>query len=182
MTDQDEVQQATENARTTLQNILQLMGFEARIESHLGEAEGEVLFHVESNDAARLIGRGAQVLQALQFVLNRMLHRPEKPGPHFVVDVEHYRERQKGRVLNDALDAARRVEVGGAPVILPPMGSSERRIVHQALRDNPKVKTYSQPEDAQGMNCVVVCPADMEIPEVPARTPKIEVKQQPAEG
>ena len=182
MTDQNEVQPATENARTTLQNILQLMGFEARIETHPGEAEGEILFQIESQDAARLIGRGAQVLQALQFVLNRMLHRPEKPGPHFVVDVEHYRERRKDRVLNEALDAARRVEEGGGPVTLPPMGSSERRIVHQALRDNPKVKTYSQPEDALGMKCVVVCPADMEIPDAPARGSKIEENQQPTEG
>ena len=91
-------------------------------------------------------------------------------------------ERRKDRVLNEALDAARRVEAEHGPVTLSPMGSSERRIVHQALRDNPKVKTYSQPEDAQGMKCVVVCPADMEIPEVPARGSKIDENQQPTEG
>ena len=164
MNDQNDVQQTTDNATNTLRSILQLMGFEAKIETFAGSVAEEVLFHIESKDAARLIGRNAQVLQALQFVLNRMLHRPDKPGPHYVVDIERYRERRKDRILKEALDAAYRVEEGQGPVTLSPMSSSDRRIVHQALRDNARVKTYSLAEDAQGMKCVVVAPADMESP------------------
>lgn len=180
MNDQNDIQQTTDNATNTLRSILQLMGFEAKIETFAGSVAEEVLFHIESKDAARLIGRNAQVLQALQFVLNRMLHRPDKPGPHYVVDIERYRERRKDRILKEALDAAQQVEEGHGPITLPPMESSDRRIVHQALRDHTRVKTYSLAEDAQGMKCVVVAPADMESPEA-ASPSKAEEPQQPVE-
>ena len=59
-----------EHAKTVLEDLLRLMTFEAKVDV-FALSEGEAVFHVESADAGRLIGRGAQVLDALQFTLNR---------------------------------------------------------------------------------------------------------------
>ncbi len=152
------VQQVVDHAKTVLEDILRLMSFEAKVEV-FSQAEGEVVFHVESADAGRLIGRGAQVLDALQFLLNRMTIRQQEPSVHCVVDVERYRERRKDRLLQDAFSAVERVVREGAPVKLEPMGAADRRIIHQALKENPQVETYSEPCGDEGRKCVVVVPA-----------------------
>ena len=138
--------------------ILNLMGFEHTVEA-FPAPDDEVLLHIESPDAARLIGRNAQVLEALQLVLSRVMRQERKGGDRcqYVVDIERYRERKKDRLLKKALEAAEEARQSGAPVSLPAMGSADRRVVHQALRDIPDVETHSE-EDADGKRWVVVAP------------------------
>ena len=147
-----------EHAKTVLEDLLRLMTFEAKVDV-FALSEGEAVFHVESADAGRLIGRGAQVLDALQFTLNRMIARRNEATIHCVVDVERYRERRKERVLAEAFEAVERVIKDGAPCKLSSMSSADRRIVHQALKENPAVETYSEPCGDEGHKCVVICPA-----------------------
>jgi spoIIIJ-associated protein len=148
------------HAKTVLEDLLRLMTFEAKVEV-FSQSEGEASFSIESADAGRLIGRGAQVLDALQFILNRMIARKHETTIHCVVDVERYRERRKDRVLQEAFEAVERVAQEGVPVRLSPMSAADRRIVHQALKDNPSVETHSEPCGDEGRKCVVISPAGM---------------------
>ncbi len=147
-----------ENAKRTLETLLRMMGFEATVETFLQE-DGDILLHIESPDAGRLIGRGAQVLDALQLLLNRMLLEPDRPV-RYVVDVERYRERRKDRILKEAIEAANEVRRLGHAIRLAPMGAADRRIVHQALKDRPDVHTASEIVDEGGLKQVVVYPAE----------------------
>lgn len=140
-----------ESPQQKLQRLLQLMGFEARVEQ-FEEKDGEVLLHISTADAALLIGRNGQVLSALQTIINRMA----RSGVHYVVDIERYRERRKDKLLKMAFDAAERVERTGHSVKLPPMNAHDRRIIHQALKDRPGIKTASEPGNEEGEKCVVV--------------------------
>jgi spoIIIJ-associated protein len=147
-----------ESPEAVFENILRLMGFEGKIE-RFDQEDGEILLHVSTPDAGRLIGRNAQVLEALQTVVNRMLRRGEGEGARYLVDVERYRERRKDKLLGMALEAADRAEQTGEPVKLPSMSSRDRRIVHRALTERPGVRTESEEVGEEGEKRVVVFPA-----------------------
>lgn len=154
-------------AQTALEELLRLMGFEARVEA-FDQGDQEVLLHIECPDAARLIGRKAQVLDALQFTLNRMLYRHGGRETRFIVDVERYRERRKDQVLKEALAAIEEVRRTGRPVKLPVMTSGERRLVHHLVLDYPGLATHSEPTGEEGRKRVVISPAR---PAAPAPEP-----------
>lgn len=144
-----------ETPKQKLQELLKLMGFVTTVDQY-EEKDGEILLHVSTPDAALLIGRNGQGLEALQIVLNRMLQTTSEQRVHYIVDIERYRERRKDKLLKMAFDAATRVEQTGRSVRLPPMSAHDRRIVHQALKDRPGIKTASEPGREKGEKCVVI--------------------------
>ena len=155
MSAQPGMQEMIASAQTILGNLLRLLEFEdARIET--ATADGQVFFQIVTADAARLIGRTSQTLDALQFLLNRLLSRQYEESPYCVVDAEHYRERRREKLLADAHEALERVRQNGRPWRMPPLNSMERRIIHQALKDLPDVQTHSEDEDAEGRKRVVI--------------------------
>ncbi len=162
MSDHDSVKRTREQAQTFLADVLRLMGFEARVEA-FDLPDNEVLLHIESADAGRLIGRDAQGLAALQLVLNRMVWRsPERTG-RFIVDVERYRERRKDRLLNMALNAAEQVRQTGHAVKLAPMNAADRRIIHHAIMNQKDLRTWSEVLDGEHEKCVVVDKAEPSV-------------------
>ena len=160
MNEQNSVKQSREQAQAVLRDLLRLMDFEAKVES-FDQAENEVLLHIESSDAGRLIGRGAQGLEALQLVVNRMTGRQAEQPVRFIVDIERYRERKRDRLLKMALDAAEQVRQTRQAVKLPPMNASERRIIHQCLKDAKDLRTYSEVLGKENEKRVVVDRAEL---------------------
>ena len=162
MSDPGSVKSSREQAQTFLQDVLRLMGFEARIEA-IDQPDNEVLLHIESADAGRLIGRDAQGLEALQLVLNRMVGRFPEQTLRFIVDVERYRERKKDRLLKMALDAAEQVRQTGHPVKLAPMNAADRRIIHHAIMDQKDLRTWSEIVEGESEKRVVVDKAEPSV-------------------
>jgi spoIIIJ-associated protein len=128
-------------ARETLENMLGHLGFAFTLEEEK-RGEDQVL-HVRMQNPARLIGREGEVLDDLQFLLNRMLARGEEPPPRVIVDVENFRREQEAALLDEIKELVDRVRTAGETVELPPMNAYERRIIHQAFKDDPKVETVS---------------------------------------
>jgi spoIIIJ-associated protein len=165
------MQEYIESAQGILGEILRLLEFDdARLEPSV--EDGQIFFQVVTADAGRIIGRTSQTLDALQFLLNRLLSRKYEDSPYCVVDAEHYRERRREKLLADANEGLARVRQTGHPWRMPLLNSMERRIIHQALRDCPDVVTHSEDEDSDGRKRVVislveVAPSEMP-PEVPA--------------
>ncbi|MEA2420086.1 MAG: spoIIIJ-associated protein, partial [Thermoleophilaceae bacterium] len=68
-------------------------------------------------------------------------------GRRIVVDAEGYRERREGILRRQADRAAEDALRSGRPVALDAMTASERRLVHEYLRDNGEVQTYSEGDE-----------------------------------
>lgn len=148
-----------EAAQTILEDILRLLEFEdARLEATV--EEGQIFFQIVTADAGRIIGRTSQTLDAIQFLLNRLLSRKYEDSPYCVVDAEHYRERRREKLLADTQEALERVRQNGHPWRMPLLNSMERRIIHQALKDCPDVRTHSEDEDSEGRKRVVISLAE----------------------
>lgn len=155
MSDQPTMQEYVESAQTLLGDLLRLLEFaDARLETHV--EDGQIFFQIVSADSGRLVGRASQALDAIQFLLNRLLSRKYEDSPYCVVDAEQYRERRREKLLADANAALERVRQTGQPWRMPPLNSMERRIIHQALKDCPDIHTQSEDEDADGRKRVVI--------------------------
>ncbi|NCC50437.1 MAG: KH domain-containing protein [Spartobacteria bacterium] len=147
-----------QRAREKLEQILTMLGFACSVETFC-DTEDEILLYIESPEAGGLIGRNGCVLDALQYLLNRMLHKEDEQALHCTIDVQRYRERRKDQLLKEAFEALDRVTRHGRPYRFAPLKASERKLVHRALEEHREVETYSEPPDEYGLKRLVVCPA-----------------------
>lgn len=133
-----------EEATALLAEVIEKMGIKATVTSGPTE-DGGVRIDVESEDSAILIGRKGRDLQALQYLINRMMRSADAPETveRFSVDVERYVERRKASLEEMALQLADRAKNSGNEVRVKPLNPQERRIVHLALQDDPDVRTFS---------------------------------------
>ena len=170
MSDQPTMQEYVESAQAILGELLRMLEFDdARLETSV--SEGQIFFQIVSADAGRIIGRTSQTLDAIQFLLNRLLSRQYESSPYCVVDAEHYRERRREKLLADASEALERVRQTGHPWRMPLLNSMERRIIHQALKDCPDIRTHSEDEDSEGRKRVVISLVEESREEAPEGEP-----------
>ena len=127
--------------KETLEKILETLGFPATVEEH--KLEEGLLLEVKTDDAGRLIGRQGQTLSDLQYITNRLLFQQDVNAPKVMVDVGGYRAQAREALVKKARSAAEKVRRWGDTVELEPMTAFDRRIVHQALKDDPDVETHS---------------------------------------
>lgn len=107
------------------------------------ESPGTPLLQVAGEDAGLLIGRGGETLRALQLLTNLIATQGAPNRAHVMVDVERYRERRGEALRRLARRIGDRVAASGRPFMLEPMSAYERRLIHIALADDPRVTTES---------------------------------------
>ena len=105
---------------------------------------GGPLIDITGEDSGLLIGRKGETLRALQFIVNLMVrNRAGEMNSRVVLDIEKYRERRNESLRAMAVRVAERVVASGKGIALEPMSAAERRVVHMALADHPRVTTQS---------------------------------------
>ena len=140
----------------TLQKILQLLGFDARVEEH--PMDDGLLLDVKAEDSGRLIGRQGQTLSDLQYILNRILFQQDEQAPKIMVDVAGYRAQARDALVKKAHDAAEKVRRWGDIVELEPMTAFDRRIIHTALKDDPDIMTQSVEVEGTNKKAILLRP------------------------
>jgi len=131
-----------------LDTILGYLGFVVQIDEAQGEAGNQVL-QIYMEESHTLIGRDGETLEALQFLLNRLIQSKDREAPKVTVDCEHYRSMRDDRIVQRVKTLAERVRISGRSLQLEPMNSYERRIVHNAFKDDPDVATWSPSDSAR---------------------------------
>ena len=137
----DAERSAIEGGRDVLTEMLRLMGVEATVEIAMGTETSKL--NVKGSDLGVLIGRRGEKLASLQHLVNLIVAKREGQWHRISVDVENYRGRREEQLRDVADRAAKRVIQSGKIIQLEPMPAVERRIVHMALVENPKVRTQS---------------------------------------
>ena len=131
-----------------LDTILGYLGFVVQIEESQNEA-GNLVLQIYTEESGRLIGRDGETLEAITFLLNRLIQSKNKEAGKVVVDCEHYRSMREDRIVQRVRELAERVRITGRSLQLEPMNSYERRIVHNAFKDDPEVATWSPDDSAR---------------------------------
>jgi spoIIIJ-associated protein len=142
--------------KETLEKILASLSFPATVEEH--KLEEGVLLDVKTDDPGRLIGRQGQTLSDLQYITNRILFQQDANTPKIMVDVGGYRAQAREALVKKAKDAAEKVRRWGDAVELEPMSAFDRRVVHQALKDDPDVETHSAEVEGTDKKAILLRP------------------------
>ncbi len=142
--------------KATLEQLLQTLGFSVTIEEH--QLDEGLLLEVKTDDSGRLIGRQGQTLADLQYLLNRMIFQQDTKAPKVLVDVGGYRAQTRDALVRKAMDAAEKVRRWGDVVELEPMNAFDRRIIHNALKDDPSVETHSVEVDGTDKKAILLRP------------------------
>jgi spoIIIJ-associated protein len=139
-----------------LEQTLQLLGFTVTVEEH--HLEDGLLLDVKTDDPGRLIGRQGQTLNELQYLVNRMVFQKDPTNPKVMVDVGGYRTQARDALLQKAKEAAEKVRRWGDVVELEPMNAFDRRIVHNALKDDPSIETHSVEVEGSSKKAILLRP------------------------
>ena len=142
----EELDNIADTAIAALKDVLKYFNVgEITIDEYEGD-EGELILDITGDDLAVLIGRHGKTLDALQFIISAITVR--KIGFRFpvVIDVEGYKGRLRQKLESMARSSANRAVAQHRSIKLRPMTPYERRIIHVALRDDPRVETGSEGE------------------------------------
>jgi spoIIIJ-associated protein len=143
-------------AREVLQRILEKIPVEAETAASI--ADGAVYLDIKGDGSGLLIGKKGQTLDALQYMVNKIINRENPPGEKIevVVDTENYRMRKKENLRDMAMKMSQRAKRTLKPVSFNPMPPHERRIIHLILAEDREVYTKSYGEGA--LRRIVVYP------------------------
>ncbi len=155
---EDDELEPVEALEELLEEITEALGLRTGIA--VSEREGELNGTVSGDDVGLFIGRHGQTIDAVQHLAQRIVF-PDGPSPQrVVIDANGYRER-RAEVLRDEADGAADEALRlGAPVELDPLPPSERRVVHEYLRDRGDVETHSEGNEPERFLVITPHPAD----------------------
>lgn len=144
-----------EQIRELLAGLLTAMGFAASVDAR---PQGECGVHltVRSEEVGALVGPDGQTLDALQYLMNRMVRRRVGDPWFCMVDAGGFREQRQHAMACEARDVAERVRSTGRPFTFPPLSSADRRAIHRALMDDPEIETVSLEPAVNGMKRLMV--------------------------
>jgi spoIIIJ-associated protein len=152
----------TEPARSSREFVARIASaIGARVSATAFEHERVVTITCAGEDLGLLIGKHGQTIDAIQYLANAIV-RAEGGEYDVVVDAAGYRARRTASLRAMARRAARRASASGRRVALDPMTAVERKIVHEALKDDPAVETQS--EGLEPNRHVLVVPRPLPTP------------------
>ena len=135
----------------TLRHILDLLEVDADLDMSIEDQEDGrkplIKINIEGDDLRFLIGKRSEVLSAFQYLLSLIVSHRENEWVPIQLDVQNYRGRREQEIQKMARRMASQVAETGKRQALEPMGASERRMVHMALRKNTEVYTESVGEE-----------------------------------
>jgi spoIIIJ-associated protein len=133
--------QAAEAAQKTLLDLLRLLEVEASVD--LKEDSERILLNIKGDGSGLLIGRKGQTLDALEYLVNKIVHKGAEDKKRIVVDTENYRSRREDSLVKLALRLGDKAKRLGRPVTISPMNAHDRRIIHLALQEDKSLRTWS---------------------------------------
>ncbi|MFZ1924864.1 MAG: R3H domain-containing nucleic acid-binding protein [Solirubrobacteraceae bacterium] len=130
-----------------LEEIVDSFGLD--VDVHVEQADGVLTGSVEGDDLGLFIGRRGQTIDAVQHLAQRIVFRGGAPEARVMIDADGYRERREEALRSLAVDAAEESLRSGEAIELDPMPASERRIVHEYLRERGGVQTHSEGDEPE---------------------------------
>ncbi len=131
-----------QEARQALQELVAWLSESANIEIK-EETSERISLEIHGDKTGLLIGKRGQTLDALQFLVNKMVNRSAEPSKRIEVDMEHYRERREQTLRNMAVRLGQKVKRKRKPITIEAMNAHDRRIIHLTLKSDRALETRS---------------------------------------
>lgn len=132
-------------AKETLENILILIPMKGTTVS-AEQTNSTISLIIKGDKSGLLIGRKGRTLDALQFIVNKIVNKALEKRIKVVIDSENYRQRRQDSLIQMALRMGEKAKNIRKPVVTNLLNPHDRRIVHLALRDDDALDTKSRGE------------------------------------
>ena len=133
-----------EEVSAFVKQIVDVAGFDLDVfVEETGGGPHDIRVVLSGGDRGLVLGRGAELLDALEYLTNRAFGKQIDHDARIVFDSGNYRDLREQELRLMALKAAERVRGSRSPFTFEPMSPSERRIIHLALVDDRSVRTES---------------------------------------
>ena len=131
--------------REMLEEVVDALDLDAEIQV---SDDGEVVTGtLVGEDLGLVIGRHGQTIDALQHLAWRIAVRESDERRRVVIDAAGYRDRRAAALQAQADQAVADALRFSRPVALDAMTASDRKVVHEYLRDRGDVETYSEGDE-----------------------------------
>jgi spoIIIJ-associated protein len=141
MSEQDETTPA-ERVQELLERVSDALELDAEVE--VIDESDRIRGVLHGDDMGLFIGRHGQTINAVQHLAFKVAARGESPPPRVEVDAAGYRDRRRAALERQADQAAGDAVRSARPVALDAMSATERKVVHEYLKDRDDVETYSE--------------------------------------
>ncbi len=131
-----------ERVRRVLERVAEGLGLPPTVE--VVEADGEIRATLLGDDVGLFIGRHGLTIDAVQHLAFKVAAHGTDRAPRVVVDAAGYRARREQTLHRQADEAADDAVATGRPVALDAMSATERKVVHEYLKDRAGVETWSE--------------------------------------
>ena len=128
-----------------ISTIVEKMGYDIKVSVSYRE-DKKIGVRLESSHSSILIGRKGKNLDALQLLANIYAGRLGHEEVRVILDTENYRIRREETLVRLAYTTADKVRSSHKSILLEPMNTFERRLIHTTLNDIPDVDTKSEGE------------------------------------
>lgn len=136
--------------KKTVEELLKKMGYkEAAVEIKEQDNPLALIVSIQVEDASQLIGQSGSNLNDLQRILRLLVVKKEAESPLFLVDINGYRAKREQFLKELSQEIAEQVTKTKKSVMLQPMSSYERRIIHVELAERPGIVTESMGEEPE---------------------------------
>ncbi|UCF83268.1 MAG: Jag N-terminal domain-containing protein [Desulfobacteraceae bacterium] len=132
-------------AKEALENILNLIPMEGTT-VNAEQTDGTISLTINGDKSGLLIGRKGRTLDALQFIVNKIVSKTLEKRIKVVIDSENYRQRRRDSLIQMALRMGDKAKSIRKPVITNLLNPHDRRIIHLALKDDGALDTKSRGE------------------------------------
>jgi len=133
-----------EPAKNTLEKILALIPIDASVKAEV--SHGKIMMNIEGDASGILIGRKGKTLDALEYLVNRIMNSTSEKKIKVIVDSENYRQRHIDSLTQLALKIGEKVKIQKKSLSTVPLNPHDRRIIHLALKNDEKLDTRSRGE------------------------------------
>jgi spoIIIJ-associated protein len=133
---------AAERVRELLEQVNEALALDATVE--IEQEDGVIRATLHADDLGLFIGRHGTTIDAVQHLAYRIAAAADDGPQRVIVDAAGYRERRESALARQADEAAEDAVRSGRPVALDAMSATERKVVHEHLKDREDVETYSE--------------------------------------
>ncbi len=127
------VTETSQKVEKTVQRMIELMGLDLTVDA--SAHDDGVTLQLQGPDQKMLTSRNAELLSAIQFLLNRMSRRTWPDAGRIHVGCNGQTRRRDAELIALAKKVAQQVSSTGRTKKLQPMNAYERRLIHIAVRE-----------------------------------------------
>jgi spoIIIJ-associated protein len=138
---EQELKPSVEVGTEALKRILDFITSDTKIMAETGSQR--ILFKVEGGNSGLLIGKRGQTLEAIQYLVEKIVNKQTQQRIRVLVDVEGYLKTRKNNLQKLAAKLADKAKRTQKPVTIGQMNAYDRRTVHLHLKNNSAVRTQS---------------------------------------